>query len=205
MDWGCSFELYSGYNDFWSHTIIKDNFFFLQEKRLINDMHVLNLCLLFTTERQFFLSRDLLDAFYLLCLKCALFPFWLVFTLNSLLADSCFIFSALPNIVDHRVLTSVSDDCASQYSTSSDVWAPKNETRSKPGWTILHKSCLFLDLFAESPVGVLVHWNVSKTPIVRPARVDTSLLWLFAYFALDIFTLHVLQGPQAKVAPYRRI
>ena len=54
MDWGCSFELYSGYNDFWSHTIIKDNFFFLQEKRLINDMHVLNLCLLLTTERQFF-------------------------------------------------------------------------------------------------------------------------------------------------------
>ena len=49
-----SFELYSGYNDFWSHTIIKDNFFLLQEKRLINDMHVLNLCLLFTTERQFF-------------------------------------------------------------------------------------------------------------------------------------------------------
>ena len=34
----------------------------------------------------------------------------------------------------------------------------------------------FLDLFAESPVGVLVHWNASKTAIVRPARVDTSLL-----------------------------
>ena len=58
----------------------------------------------------------------------------------------------------------------------------------------------FLDLFAESPVGVLVHWNASKTLIVRPAWVDTSLLWLFAYFALDIFTLHVLQGPQVKVA-----
>ena len=55
-------------------------------------------------------------------------------------------------------------------------------------------------MFAESPVGVLVHWNASKTPIVRPARVDTSLLWLFVYFALEIFTLHVLQGPQVKVA-----
>ena len=54
---GVCFELYSGYNDFWLHTIIKDNFFFLQEKRLINDMHVLNLCLLLTTVRQF-LSRD---------------------------------------------------------------------------------------------------------------------------------------------------
>ena len=35
---------------------------------------------------------------------------------------------------------------------------------------------LVSNLFAESPVGVLVHWNASKTPIVRLARVDTSLL-----------------------------
>ena len=54
---GVCFELYSGFdNDFWLHTIIKDNFFFLQEKRLINDMHFLNLCLLLTTARQFFVS-----------------------------------------------------------------------------------------------------------------------------------------------------
>ena len=79
--------------------------------------------------------------------------------------------------------------------------SPKEWNKVETWWTILHKSCLFLDLFAESPVGVLLHWNASKTPIVWPARVDTSLLWLFAYFAFDIFTLNVLQGPQVKVAP----
>ena len=50
------FESYSDYKDFWLHTIIKENFFFLHEKRLINDMHVLNLCHLLTTVRQFFVS-----------------------------------------------------------------------------------------------------------------------------------------------------
>lgn len=68
---GVCFELYSGYNDFWLHTIIKDNFFFLQEKRLINDMHVLNLSFTYEYHRaSVFLSRDLLEPFYLLCVKC---------------------------------------------------------------------------------------------------------------------------------------
>ena len=199
---GVCFELYSGYNDFWLHTIIKDNFLFLQEKRLINFMHVLNLCLLLNTVGQFFVSWSVLDPFYLLRVKCiVLFPFWLVFTLNSLLADSWFIFSLLPNIVDHRVLTSVSDHYAPQYSTQ--IYQPQTELMKQGrnlGERFYTNTACFLDLFAESPVGVLVHSNASKTSIVRPARVDTSLLWLFAYFALDIFTLHVLQGPQVKVA-----
>ena len=70
---GVCFELYSGYNDFWLHTVIKGNFLFLQEKRLINDMHVLNLCLLLTTERQFFClviysTRFTYSAWNVLCL-----------------------------------------------------------------------------------------------------------------------------------------
>ena len=93
----------------------------------------------------------------------------------------------------------MSDHYAPQYSTQ--IYQNQSELM-KPGRNLGEQfytnTACFLDLFAESPVGVLVHWNASKTPIVRPPRVDTSLLWLFEYFALDIFTLHVLQGPQVK-------
>ena len=95
----------------------------------------------------------------------------------------------------------MSDHYAPQYSTQ--IYQNQSELMKQGrnlGEQFYTNTACFLDLFAESPVGVLVHWNASKTSIVRPARVDTSLLWLFEYFALDIFTLHVLQGPQVKVA-----
>ena len=78
--------------------------------------------------------------------------------------------------MDHRVLTSVSDDYAPQY--SNQIYQPQTECRQgrNLGEQFYTNTACFLDLFAESPVGVLVHWNASKTPIVRPARVDTSLL-----------------------------
>lgn len=69
----------------------------------------------------------------------------------------------------------MSDDCATQYSTQ--IFEPQRMKQGRDLGEQFHTNpACFLDLLAESPVGVLVHWNASKTPIFRLAPVDRSLL-----------------------------
>ena len=68
----------------------------------------------------------------------------------------------------------MSDDCATQYSTQ--IYEPQRIKQGRDLGEQFHTNpACFLDLLAESPVGVLVHWNASKTPIFRPAPVDRSV------------------------------
>lgn len=73
--------------------------------------------------------------------------------------------------MDHRVWTSVSDDFASQYSTQ--IYQPQRMKQGRNlGEQFYTNPACFLDLYAESPVGVLLHWKMRRKPLLS----DTSLL-----------------------------
>ena len=71
----------------------------------------------------------------------------------------------------------MSDDCATQLIPATQIYEPQRMKQGRDLGEQFHTNpACFLDLLAESPVGVLVHRNASKSPIFRLALVDRSLL-----------------------------